>query len=85
MASTPTTGEAAVGKDTANSVPASLSQFDSLPDSAHVPARTVAAVVGVSEATVWRMVKRGTLPEPRKVSARATRWNVGSLRRALAV
>ncbi len=65
-------------------VPASLTQFDSLPDSAHVQARIVAAVVGVSESTVWRMVKRGKLPAPKKVSDRATRWNVGELRHALA-
>ena len=71
--------------DTAASVPQSLKQFDSLPDSAHVQARIVAALVGVSEATVWRMVKRGTLPTPKKVSERATRWNVGELRRAMAV
>lgn len=64
--------------------PASLTQFDSLPDSAHVQARIVAAVVGVSESTVWRMVKRGKLPAPKKVSDRATRWNVGELRHALA-
>lgn len=64
--------------------PAALQQFDSLPDSAHVQARIVAAVVGVSESTVWRMVKRGQLPAPKKVSDRATRWNVGELRHALA-
>lgn len=70
--------------DTAQAVPNSLKQFDSLPDSAHVQVRTVAAVVGVSEATVWRKVKQGTLPAPKKVSARATRWNVGELRQAIA-
>lgn len=67
-----------------SAVPARLQQFDSLPDSAHVQLRVVAALVGVSDATVWRMVKRGSLPAPKKVSARATRWNVGELRQTLA-
>lgn len=74
----------ATSTDRGQITPASLQQFDSLPDSAHVQARIVAAVVGVSESTVWRMVKSGKLPAPKKVSDRATRWNVGELRHALA-
>lgn len=62
----------------------SLKQFDSLPDCAYVNARTVSAILGVSNATVWRMVKRGTLPAPRNVAERSTRWNVGELRKAIA-
>ncbi|MEO7344941.1 MAG: hypothetical protein ABIU85_08920 [Methylotenera sp.] len=31
------------------------------------------------------MVKRGTLPKPRKLSERLTTWNVGELRKALSV
>jgi predicted DNA-binding transcriptional regulator AlpA len=64
--------------------PDSLSQFDLLPASAHVKVDTVAGLVGVSRATVWRMVQRGQLPTPKKLSERATRWNVGELRSALA-
>lgn len=63
---------------------APLSQFDSLPGSAFVQIQTVAGLVGVSRATVWRMVQRGQLPAPKKLSDRATRWNVGELRVALA-
>jgi predicted DNA-binding transcriptional regulator AlpA len=85
MAATQIAGDApALVSGTATSVPESLKQFDSLPDSAHVQLRIVAAVVGVSESTVWRMVKRETLPKPKKVSQRASRWNVGELRRAIA-
>ena len=61
----------------------SLKNFDVLPDSAHVPVRTVAAVLGVSESTVWRMVRRGRLPAPERVSERATRWQLGKLREAI--
>lgn len=69
---------------TATSIPESFKQFDSLPDGAHVQVRTVAAVMGVSEATVWRMVKRGQLPHPKKLSSRVSRWNVGALRQVIA-
>lgn len=67
-----------------NSIPAALGNFDQLPDSAHVRQPVVQALVGCSAATVWRMVKRGTLPAPRKLSQRVTAWNVGALRKALA-
>ena len=43
----------------------------------------VAALVGCSLATVWRMARRGTLPAPRKISDRVTVFNVGELRQAL--
>lgn len=85
MAATQIAGDAPALVDADTSVPESLKQFDSLPDSAHVQLRTVAAVVGVSESTVWRMVKRGSLPAPKKVFDRASRWNVGALRRAITV
>jgi len=66
-----------------STVPDALRNFDSLPDSANVRQPVVQALVGCSAATVWRMVKRGTLPKPRKLSERLTAWNVGELRKAL--
>ena len=68
-----------------SAIPDALRNFDSLPDSANVRQPVVQALVGCSSATVWRMVKRGTLPAPRKISERVTAWNVGDLRKALAV
>ena len=65
-------------------IPSSLQNFDSLPDSANVRQPVVQALLGCSSATVWRMVKRGTLPAPRKLSERVTAWNVGELRKKLA-
>ena len=61
-----------------------LKNFDSLPDSASVRLPVVSALKACSAATVWRMVKRGDLPAPRKQSERITAWNVGELRKALA-
>ncbi len=66
-------------------IPDALKNFDSLPDSANVRQPVVQALIGCSSATIWRMVKRGTLPAPRKLSERVTAWNVGDLRKALAV
>lgn len=66
-----------------STIPDALRNFDSLPDSANVRQPVVQALVGCSAATVWRMVKRGALPKPRKLSERLTAWNVGELRKAL--
>ena len=65
------------------SVPEALKNFDSLPDSANVRAPVVAALFGVSAATVWRKAKAGKLPAPRRISERVTVWNVGELRASL--
>ncbi|SEL30584.1 helix-turn-helix transcriptional regulator [Nitrosovibrio tenuis] len=67
-----------------STIPDALKNFDSLPDSANVRQSVVQGLVGCSAATVWRMVKRGSLPAPRKLSERVTTWNVGELRKALA-
>jgi predicted DNA-binding transcriptional regulator AlpA len=65
-------------------IPDALKNFDSLPDSANVRQPVVEGLYDVSVTTIWRMVKRGTLPAPRKLSERVTAWNVGELREALA-
>ena len=62
---------------------AALENFDALPDSANVRVRTVMGLYGCSIATVWRNVRLGYIPTPRKLTARTTVWNVGELRRAL--
>ena len=65
-------------------LPNALANFDSQPDSAYVRQPVVQGLFAISSATVWRMVKRGTIPAPRKLSERVTAWNVGELRKALA-
>lgn len=69
----------------AQKVDDALKNFDSLPDSAYVRVPVVKALRACSDATVWRLVRRGDLPAPRKLSERITAWNVGELRKALAV
>lgn len=75
-------------KDTAKravlDIPDALRNFDSLPDSANVRLPVVAALFACADVTVWRRVKAGALPAPRKLGARVTAWNVGELRSVLA-
>ncbi len=65
-------------------VPNALRDFDSYPDAACVRQPVVEALYACSAATVWRGVKAGRIPQPRKLSPRVTCWNVGELRAALA-
>lgn len=62
------------------SVPEALKNFDLLPDSAYVRLPVVKALRACSNATVWRDVKAGRIPPPKKLSARISAWNVGELR-----
>lgn len=68
-----------------SAIPPLLSGFDQLPDSAHVPIKTVCALFGCSPATAWRRVLSGHLVQPVRFGARSTRWCVGDLRRSLMV
>jgi len=66
-----------------SALPNALANFDSQPDSAYVRQPVVQGLFSISPATVWRWVKRGTLPAPRKISLGVTAWNVGQLRAVL--
>lgn len=57
--------------------------FDALPASGFVRLHYVLLLFACSRATVWRWVKSGKLPAPKKLSPRVTAWNVGELRAAL--
>jgi predicted DNA-binding transcriptional regulator AlpA len=61
-----------------------IANFQSLPDAAQTRLPVVAALCGCSQATVWRRVKSGHIPKPRKVGQRTTCWQVGELRAHLA-
>lgn len=39
----------------------------------------VAALLGISRATVWRWVKAGKLPAPRKLGDNTTRFDAGEV------
>jgi predicted DNA-binding transcriptional regulator AlpA len=69
---------------TNHTLPSALQYFDQLPDSANVRQPIVEALFACSSTTLWRRVKDGRIPKPRKLSDRVTAWQVGELRRALA-
>ena len=66
------------------SIPEALAQFDQLPPSSFIRLPVIKRLYGVSSATIWRGVKKGTIPKPSKLSERCTAWNVGLVRAALA-
>ena len=68
-----------------NPIPEALTNFDYLPDAANVRQPVVEGLYACSAASVWRGVKDGRIPKPRKLSPRTTCWNVGELRQALAI
>ncbi len=61
-----------------------LRNFDLLPDSANVRQPVVQALYACSSSSVWRGVKAGRIPKPRKLSPRTACWSVLELRAALA-
>lgn len=62
---------------------AALAGFDSLPNSARVGTRVVAALLDVTPVTVWRRVRTGALPPPSESGPSGARWTVGTLRPVL--
>lgn len=59
-----------------------LKNFDDFPDATRVRLPVVRLLFGTSAATVWRRVRDGKLPTPRK-DGRITYWLAGELRAAL--
>jgi predicted DNA-binding transcriptional regulator AlpA len=70
-------------KLTHKTIPSALQHFDQLPNSANVRQPIVEALFACSSTTLWRRVKDGRIPMPRKLSDRVTAWSVGELRQAL--
>lgn len=75
----------AADTDQAPAIPVELIYFDQLPDSAHVRLPVVTGLLGCSSSAVWRNVKQSNLPAPIKLTPNITAWNVGALRRHLAL
>ncbi len=71
------------GRTKSGEVPDALAGADDLPDSAGVRQPVVEGLFSCSAATVWRRVKSGLLPQPKRIG-RTTIWNLGELRQVLA-
>lgn len=76
--------QATKSKDVNQTIPEALQNFDQTPNSAFIRLPIVMRLYGVSAATIWRGVKKGTIPKPSKLTERTTAWNVGLVRAALA-
>lgn len=70
---------------TPSNITSALTNFDSLPDSAHVRLSEVTQLFGCSRASVWRWTKAKKLPAPKRFGSRFSAWNVGDLRIALGI
>ena len=60
-----------------------VTNFDALPDSARIRITSGAALLDISMPTLYRLVKSGKLPKPRKIGG-TSGFNVGELRAVLA-
>ena len=60
-----------------------LQNFDLLPNAAYVRMIVVQSLFSCSRATLWRWVKSGRLPAPKKIGVKNSAWNVAELREAL--
>lgn len=60
-----------------------LANFNDLPDPAEIGSHVVAALLSISEKTVWKWTKTGQIPAPVRRGG-ITRWKVGDVRRMLA-
>ena len=69
--------------ESTKSINPTLRDFNSLPDSQQIRLPIIKAILGVSNATIWRMVKSGKL-KAYKLTERTTTFNVGELRNYLA-
>ena len=69
--------------DVSSNINPALRDFDQLPSSQQVRLPIVKALLGISSATVWRMVKTKQL-KTHKFTERTTTFNVGELRALLA-
>jgi predicted DNA-binding transcriptional regulator AlpA len=63
-------------------LPVTLEHFDKLPDSARVRLPLLCLILGISEATAWRMAADGRLSKPIRLGG-TTGWTVGAIRAAL--
>lgn len=67
-------------------MPAALSNFDKLPNSAHVRIDVVKLLTGYSAPSIWRRsaATNDPFPKPKKMGPKNTAWNVGDLRKFVA-
>lgn len=78
---------AATAGDSVSQPPENSRSFDALPDSAYLRESQLVnkpgnptPIIPASASTLWRWVKAGTFPAPRKLGPKLTAWRVGDVR-----
>lgn len=64
--------------------PEEITNFQYLPDEAHIRLSVMKVLYSCSASTIWRGVKSGVIPAPHHLATRITCWQVGKVRAALA-
>ena len=72
-----------MSQQTTSIIPAALSQFSNYPNEAQLRLPTVKALLGISSASVWRLVAAKKL-KTYKLTPRTTTFNCGEIREFLA-
>lgn len=80
-----TTAREAASTTKSGKAPESISHFDQLPGSALIGSDAVRGLVGgITAVTLWRWVRSGEFPAPRKLPCgRLNAWKVADVRRYL--
>ena len=65
--------------DKSSTLPPTIQSPVAPSDDTLLDVRGVARVLGVTRATVFRYLKRGSIPEPRRYSERCLRWSLADL------
>ena len=71
--------------ESTQTIPEALENFGSLPDNGFIRLPVVKRLYGISNSSVWRAVKNGTIPKPVKITERTTAWSVKLVREDLAL
>ena len=57
-----------------------VQNFDKYPSEQYLQPKQVAALLGISQSTLWLWTKQNKLPSPVRLGNKATRWTAGQIR-----
>jgi predicted DNA-binding transcriptional regulator AlpA len=63
--------------------PIQCPDFDTMSNSGFVRLPTLLSLFACSRSTIWRWVKAGKIPAPKKLGPRVTAWNVAEIRQVI--
>jgi predicted DNA-binding transcriptional regulator AlpA len=60
-----------------------INELSTLPDDAMINIHDVLELLNISRSTLYRSMKDGLLPEPKKYGKRMARWRLGIIRECM--